>query len=170
MSAARPGLVIEPLTRAAFAPYGEVVDTSGMVPQAINGGTAARYSPLAQVEVVGDDAGRGAVLGIYRAQPRRLPLPLLELERHPLGSQAFVPLQPGRYLVVVSGNAAEPTPSDVRVFLAVGQQGVSLRAGVWHHALLALDRESDFLVVERASAAANLELRAISAWELSIDG
>ena len=54
-----------------------------------------------------------------------------------------MPLEPGRYLVVVAGAAEEPTLADARVFLAAGQQGVSLHAGVWHHALLALDRESD---------------------------
>lgn len=165
---------IEPLTRVAFAPYGELIDTAGIEPQTINGGTAQRYADLARVEVEGDRPRVApappptATIGIYRAQPRTLPLQLLEIERHPLGSQAFVPLVPTRYLVVVAGAAAQPSPSDLRVFLARGQQGVSLRAGVWHHALLALDREADFLVVERARADGNLDRLETTAWRIWI--
>lgn len=170
MSADRRALPIAPLTRAAFAPYGEVVDPAGVEPQVVNAGTAQRFAPLATVQLVEEIPPSTAMLGLYRAQPRALPLPLLELERHPLGSQAFVPLAPGRYLVVVAGAKTEPGPADVRVFLASGQQGVNLHSGVWHHALLALDRESEFLVVERTSSAGNLERLATASWRLWIDG
>lgn len=168
MTGARRLLAVEALTRAAFAPYGELIDTTGIEPQVINAGTALKFSPLARVQLVG--AGPSAAIGIYRAQPRVLPLPLLELERHSRGSQAFVPLEPGRYLIVVAGAAEEPTLADARVFLAAGQQGVSLHAGVWHHALLALDRESAFLVVERELAEGNLDRRAIASWGLWVGG
>ncbi len=170
MRADRRVLPIEPLSRSAFAPYGDVVDPAGIEPQVVNGGTAFRFAPVAGVELLGERRTAAAVLSIYRAQPRALPLPLRELERHPLASQAFVPLAPGRYLVVVAGSMAEPAPADVRVFLASGQQGVNFRAGVWHHALLALDRESEFLVVERASAEGNLDILARPDWGLWIDG
>lgn len=170
MSAERRSLPLARLTRAAFAPYGELIDAAGVEPQVVNAGTALRFAPLAGVQLVGGSPSAAAVIGIYRAQPRALPLPLRELERHPLASQAFVPLAPGRYLVVVAGSAPEPVAADVRVFVASGQQGVNLRAGVWHHALLALDRESEFLVVERASAEGNLDTWATPDWGLWIDG
>lgn len=165
-------LPIEPLTRAGFAPYGEVIDTVGSAPQSINGGTAQKFADLARVEVEGDPSTAlpalppAATIGIYRALPRTLPMQLLEVERHPLGSQAFVPLVPTRFLVVVAGANEEPSAADLRVFLARGQQGVSLRAGVWHHALLALDFEADFLVVERACGEGNLDRLQTASWRI----
>jgi ureidoglycolate lyase len=167
MTGVRRLLPVEPLSRAAFAPYGELVDAAGVEPQVINAGTARKFADLARVEMA---PGLPAALGIYRAEPRELPMALLELERHPLGSQAFVPLRPARYLVAVAGRREEPRPEDLRVFLASGQQGVNLHAGVWHHALLLLDRESEFLVVERARGEGNLEQRSIAAWELWVGG
>ena len=159
-------LRIEPLTREAFAPYGDLIDAGGVEPVAINDGTALKFPELAPIELVG---GGQAAISIYRAQPRSLPMPLLELERHPLGSQAFIPLQPTRYLVVVGGSAAEPKPEDVRVFLATGQRGVNLHAGVWHHALLALE-PCELVVVDRGARdrMANLDELDCSAWKLSI--
>lgn len=166
MSAARRRLAVEPLSRPRFAPYGELIDTAGREPEIINAGTARRYAELARVELVGPGE---AALGIYRAEPRELPMQLLELERHPRGSQAFVPLHSARYLVAVAGAGETPTSDDVRLFLATGQQGVSLRAGVWHHALLVLERESEFLVVERARPEENLERLPIAGWDLWIE-
>jgi ureidoglycolate lyase len=173
-------LPIEPLTRAAFVRYGEVIETGGVAAETINAGTAQKFANLARVLVSGEDPAAAKVLapsagnasiGIYRAQPRLLPMQLLELERHPLGSQAFVPLRPARYLVVVAGDTPEGAPEAeaVHVFLASGQQGVNLRAGVWHHALLVLERESDFLVVERASQEGNLQRFDTSSWGLWLD-
>ena len=175
MTAARRILPVEPLTRVAFAPYGELIDPRGIEPETINAGTAQKYAHLAGVDIrgggvsqVGETAPLApiAAIAIYRAQPRTLPMPLLEIERHPLGSQAFVPLQATRYLVVVAGHESVPAPGAVRLFLATGQQGVNLHAGVWHHALLALDREAEFLVVERASPEGNLDRLVMADWQL----
>ena len=159
-------LPVEPLSREAFAPYGEVIETAGVEPVAINDGTALKFPELATVELVG---GGAAAISIYRAEPRRLPMPLLELERHPLGSQAFVPLRPTRYLVVVAGSNPDPRPEDVRVFLATGQQGINFRAGVWHHALLALDSGCDFAVVDRRQTDGNIEVAAVGEQGLRIE-
>jgi len=181
MKPERRTLPVEPLTRAAFVSYGEVIETAGVAAEAINAGTSQKFANLARVLVAGEDPSADAVLapsagtaaiaaiGIYRAQPRLLPMQLLELERHPLGSQAFVPLRPARYVVVVAAKGDEPMPERVRAFLATSQQGVSLRAGIWHHALLVLDHETDFLVVERASQEGNLQRFDTAPWELWLD-
>jgi ureidoglycolate lyase len=160
---------VDPLTREAFAPYGQVIDGAGVEPVAINDGTAAKFAGLATVELARSGAGAPgeAVLSIYRAEPRRPPLALRALERHPLGSQAFVPLRPTRYLVVVAGSGDRPAAEAVRAFLATGQQGVNLRAGVWHHALLALE-PCDFLVVERREGGENLEVVDVGAWGVQV--
>jgi ureidoglycolate lyase len=156
-------VAIEPLTRAAFVPYGDLIDVEGVDPEPMNAGTARKFAALATIEI----ASGVASIGLIRAAPRALPLALAEIERHPLGSQAFVPLSPTRFLVVVAGSAEEPRPEDLRAFLATGRQGINFRRGVWHHALCALE-PCDFLVVDRRETAGNLELRSISDWGLVV--
>jgi ureidoglycolate lyase len=145
-----PELVVEPLTPAAFAPFGDVIaaDAARTV-YAVNDGTSQRFHALGHVEC----DGGAPVLSIFRAQPRTLPFEIRMLERHPRGSQAFVPLSGAPYLVVVAADPAQPP----RAFLARGDQGVNLRKGTWHHPLLALERESDFLVVDREGDDANCD-------------
>jgi ureidoglycolate lyase len=134
-------LAVEPLTAAAFAPFGEVIAAdAARTTYAVNDGTSQRFHALGHV----DSDGGATVLSIFRAQPRVLPFEVRMLERHPRGSQAFVPLSGAPYLVVVAVDPAQP-----RAFLARGDQGVNFRKGAWHHPLLALERESDFLVVDR---------------------
>ena len=146
-------LRVEPLTPEAFAPFGDVIaPRESEANHAINAGTAVRFHALATVDVVGDDAK--ALISIFRAQPRDLPFDVTMLERHPMGSQAFVPMDPGfRYVVVV----AQSPESEPRAFLATDGQGVNYRRGCWHHPLIALDRESDFLVVDRSGSGVNCE-------------
>ena len=145
-------LRVEPLTREAFAPFGEVLEPAGaQTVYEINAGTAQRFHALARVDIAGEDGQ--AVISLFRAQPRTLPFVVEALERHPLGSQAFMPLGDAPYLVVVAPDPASPP----RAFLARSGQGVSFRRGTWHHALLALERESDFLVVDRAGTAPNCD-------------
>ena len=145
-----PRLQVEALTRDAFAAFGEVLEpASAETVYEINAGTAQRFHALARVEVAGADGY--PVISLFRALPRKLPFTVTGLERHPLGSQAFMPLGPAPYLVVVASDPA----SQPRAFLARDGQGVNFRRGTWHHALLALERESDFLVVDRAGEADN---------------
>ena len=145
----------EPLTAAAFAPFGDVIEASDAVRHfTINGGNTERYHDLARLEP--GPAGR-IILSIFRGQPRTLPFRVEMMERHPLGSQAFIPMSGLPYLVVVAPAGAPPTAEQLRVFLARGDQGVNYHPGVWHHPLLALERVSDFLVVDRAGDAPNCD-------------
>jgi ureidoglycolate lyase len=151
-------LAVEPLTPAAFAPFGEVIAADAAhTAYAVNDGTAQRFHALGHVEC----DGGAPVLSIFRAQPRALPFAITMLERHPRGSQAFVPLSGAPYLVVVAEDPALPP----RAFLARGDQGVNFRKGTWHHPLLALERESDFLVVDREGDDADCDEVALAqAW------
>jgi ureidoglycolate lyase len=135
-------LVVEALTPDAFAAFGDVIDAgAARTAYAVNDGTAQRFHALGRV----DCDGGTPVLSIFRAQPRPLPFAITMLERHPRGSQAFVPLSKLPYLVVVATDPQQPP----RAFLARDGQGVNFHRGTWHHPLLALERESDFLVVDR---------------------
>ncbi len=155
-------LVPQPLTAAAFAPYGRVlqVPADGAGGQPINAGTTQRFELLAEAQLTAE-AGR-PVLSISRAQARQLPMALVEMERHALGSQSFVPLGAARRLVLV---VAPPGPaprgwSDLAAFVSDGAQGVWLAPGTWHHPLLALDA-GDFLVVERRGATVDCDVVAL---------
>jgi ureidoglycolate lyase len=145
---------IEKLTREAFAPFGELITLAGARHYPINGGTTERFHDLASIDVC--DQGGKSLLSLFRSKPRRLPFQITMMERHPLGSQAFVPLSRGRYLVIVAapGRFDERT---LRVFLAEGSEGVNYAKAVWHHGLFALDEESDFMVVDRGGPGLNCE-------------
>lgn len=143
----------ERLTRAAFAPYGEVIEMEGRSAYPINEGTTARFHHLANVEA---ERGR-PIISLFRAQPRGVPIAIRMLERHPLGSQAFMPLQRRDWLVVVAPAGDTPRAHELNAFRATGSQGVNYHRNVWHHPLLVLDPDSDFLVVDRAGEGENLE-------------
>jgi ureidoglycolate lyase len=141
-------LAVEPLSAAAFAPFGDVVEAStGRRHFSINGGFAERYHDLAHIDV--SSGGGRPIVSIFRAQPRTLPMQLLLLERHPLGSQCFMPLSALPYLVVVCKAGPEPDRSRIRCFRAAPGQGVNYACGTWHHPLLALHAPGDFLVIDR---------------------
>jgi len=139
-------LAIEPLTAAGFTPFGGVIDADPARREAMNGGTFERFNDLARVDV---DPGRTRV-GIARAL-RATPLPhTFDLvERHPLGSQAFVPLGPFAFVVVVAQPGESVRPEELRAFITDGTQGVNYARGVWHMPLVALEPGQAFLVIDR---------------------
>ena len=147
-------LTIEPLTRTAFEPFGDVIELDGAKQIPINLGTTIRFHDLARIDV--EDEGGRAIVNLFRGQPRDLPFEVSMLERHPLGSQAFLPLNDRPYLVVVAP-AGELDPSQIRAFVTRGWQGVNYAKGVWHHPLLSLDQVSDFIVVDRSGSGRNLD-------------
>jgi ureidoglycolate lyase len=147
-------LTPEPLTAAVFAPFGRVIEASdAAVKLDINQGHAVRYERLADVDV--EEGGGTGAISLFRAQPLAEPV-LKVFERHPLGSQSFVPLGGRPYLVAVAPAGAFD-PAAVRVFRAEGHQGVHYAKGTWHHFLLVLDADSDFLVVDRAGPGDNCD-------------
>lgn len=148
-------LTAKPLTREAFAPYGQVLDTDDWTNHyPINAGRCERYHDIATAEAVGTDAR--VILSIFKAAPYETPLALTVVERHPYGSQAFMPLQPRPYLVVVAHDASNG-PAEPEVFLAGPGQGVNYPKGLWHGVLTPLRKPQDFLVVDRAGVEKNLE-------------
>lgn len=142
-------LPLEPLTAAAFAEFGALIEF-GNSPKIypINDGSAERHHALALVDVVD-----GAVaISLLHAQAFAMPLCIRMLERHPLGTQAFVPITALRYVLVVASDPAAP-----RAFLAGAGQGIQYHRGTWHHPMLALDA-GDFLIVDRVGAGHNCEI------------
>ena len=147
-------LVAEPLTRATFAEFGAVLDTDWADHYPINDGRCERYHALATADAQGPN-GR-VVLSIFRGTPYAFPLKLTMVERHPLGSQAFMPLTPRPFLVVVAHDDGG-RPGAPRAFLTRPGQGVSYPRGRWHGVLTPIGEPQDFLVVDRAGDGSNLE-------------
>lgn len=145
---------IQPLTRAAFAPFGEVIERDGAAHFPINAGKCMRYHDLATVETAGQAAR--ALISLLRGEPYALPLTLDMVERHPLGSQAFIPLSGNGFLVVVA-EETEHGPAAPLAFRTAPGQGVNIRRNVWHGILTPLDTVTDFVVVDRGGDGVNLE-------------
>lgn len=141
-------LTVEPLRADAFAPFGDVIEPGAAASRrTINEGFAERFDDLARLDT-GREGGH-PVLSVFRARPRALPLQLRLVERHLLGSQAFVPLLAQRFLVVVAPAGPAPASAQLRCFMTSPGQGVNYAAGTWHHPLIALDAAGDFLVIDR---------------------
>ena len=154
MSGTDRTLFARPLTKEAFAPFGDVIETDGAAHFAINGGTTTRFHDLAHVDVA-TEGGR-PLISIFRGQPFAFPVEIRMMERHPLGSQAFVPLQPVPFLIVVAPDR-DGQPGEPQAFLAAPGQGVNYARNVWHHPLVSLSQTSDFVVVDRGGEQPNLE-------------
>ena len=154
--AAPHALVPQPLTPQAFAPYGTVLAAPSGAGRPINGGNAERFDLVDDLPL-GAQGGR-PMLALFRAQARRFPHEVTEMERHALGSQTFVPLGERRFVIVVAPAGEAPTTAGMlEAFVTDGRQGVVLAPGTWHHALLAVDA-GDFVVIERAAAAVDCDV------------
>ena len=151
----------EPLTAAAFKPFGDVIETSDTGTQFdINYGNTVRFHDLCKVDV-GALGGR-AIVSIFRTRPAPQAVQIDVMERHPLGSQAFIPLDGQGYLVIVAPPSAELDPAAIKVFVADGSQGVNYAPGTWHHYSLALEVTSNFAVIDRAGEGNNCDEVAVS--------
>ncbi|MBW3097000.1 ureidoglycolate lyase [Pseudohoeflea coraliihabitans] len=147
-------LVLEPLTADAFAPFGTVISVEGAERRLINNGTTERFHALAMADT--EMQGGRTILSIFRGQPRQFPYAVTMMERHPLGSQAFVPLSPRPWIAVVAPDR-DGRPGAPRAFYVSGATGLQYGRNVWHHPLIAVGAASDFLVVDREGPGDNLE-------------
>ncbi len=143
-----------PLTRESFAPFGDVIDTGGDNHYLINGGKTERYHALARPEATGP--GGHVLISIGKATAYELPLTLAMVERHPLGSQAFIPLSPRPFLVVVCHDE-NGRPGEPHAFMTQPGQGVNYPRNRWHGVLTPIGDAQDFLIVDRGGEGSNLE-------------
>jgi ureidoglycolate lyase len=171
-------LTPQPLTKEAFAAFGDVVEVpdvkqgaqddsadSGLI--MINGGNTERYDSLVKVELEAACSSdkredeTHAVINIFRAQPRPiskdLAMDIKMVERHPFGSQSFHPLSGEEYLVLVADAVEEPIPENLHLFIARADQGINYHKNTWHHPILGLNKVCDFLVVDRKGGGNNCE-------------
>lgn len=145
-------LYLEPLTKEAFAPFGDVLEIAGAPDKIINQGLCGRYHDLAQIDIADGKAG----ISLFKAEPRQFPITLDMVERHPQGSQAFLPMSFDPFVVVVAPDAGG-TPGQPRAFVTTPGQGINFARGTWHGVLTPLHAPGLFAVVDRIGDGANLQ-------------
>ena len=142
----------ETLTMEAFAPFGDVLKAEGEADRIINQGLCGRYHDLASLDFADGRAG----ISLFKAQPRALPMRLDMVERHPDGSQAFLPMSLDPFLVIVAEDNGG-RPGRPRAFLTAAGQGINFHRGTWHGVLTPLHAPGLFAVVDRIGDGPNLE-------------
>lgn len=147
-----PRIATEPLTAEAFAPFGEVLDVTGTPDKMINQGLCARFHDLATLDFVEGRAG----ISLFQAELRALPYRLDMMERHPLGSQAFIPMSQDGFLVIVAEDDGG-RPAAPRAFLSAPGQAINFHRGTWHGVLTPLSGSGLFAVIDRIGGGDNLE-------------
>ncbi len=146
-------IAIAPLTPAAFAPFGDVLDCSGDPDKLINQGLCGRYHDRAALDF--GPHGRAGI-SLFKALPRSLPYMLELMERHPDGSQAFVPMSQDPFLVIVAPDDSG-TPGRPLAFRTAPGQAINYHRGTWHGVLTPLSQPGLFAVIDRIGTTRNLE-------------
>ena len=145
----------QPLTRERFAPYGDVIESADVDRAVMNAARFERFDELCAVDVGAD--GRVAVSIARCRVATALPYRIDMVERHPLGSQAFVPLSRARMIVEVAPPEESVETGDLRAFVSNGRQGINYKAGTWHMPLIAFEAGQEFLVIDRAPGEPNCD-------------
>jgi ureidoglycolate lyase len=148
---------LEPLSRESFAAFGDVIDIEGAKHFPINAGTIERYHDLADIDVGVESGGRAIVSIMTCNQTSELPYQIKVMERHPLGSQAFVPMKPIPMAIAVALPGDNPDFSQIRGFISNGTQGVNFKPGVWHMPLISTCLNQQYLIVDRGGAGDNCD-------------
>ncbi len=139
---------ISPLTAAAFAPFGDVLNCDGDPDKMINAGLCGRFHDRAKVDVADGRVG----ISLFRSELRELPYQLDLVERHPEGSQAFIPMSMDAFLVVVADDDLHP-----QAFITAPGEGINFHRNVWHGVLTPLSGPGLFAVIDRIGEGPNLE-------------
>ena len=148
-------LKINKITIDNFSKYGQLISTKDMKFHKINDATTESYYDLVNMEASGDD-NRFRV-NIFKAKKRIFPLEINMLEKHPLSSQAFIPLQKTSFIVVVAPIEVLPNTKHLEAFFVPEEEGVNFKPNIWHFPLIALE-DSNFLTIDKKDSSNNLEI------------
>jgi ureidoglycolate lyase len=161
-------LVPKPLTSERFAPYGDVIESVVDRTAAMNAARFERFDDLCAIDM--DEQGRVAVSIARCRAATALPYRVDMVERHPLGSQAFVPLGPSRMIVVVAVAEESVEAEDLRAFISNGRQGINYHRGTWHMPLIAFEAGQEFLIIDRAGDVPNCEQHSLDEAVVLVEG
>ncbi len=136
-----------------FSKFGQIIDTSKKNPININNGYAKRFDNLINVDT---SKKRGkAIVSIFNAKKRKFPMKIDMMEKHPLGSQAFIPMKDTKFLIFVAPKGDKPDINKIQSFVVPRQTGINYKTGIWHFPLIST-KNMNFLVVDRKGKGKNL--------------
>ena len=147
--------IIKPIkiSKSNFSAYGDLISTDDINPMNINAGYAKRFDNLANV-VTSIDGGK-TIVSIFSALKRTFPMKIDMMEKHPLGSQAFIPMKETTFLSFVAPPGKSPEVSKIQSFIIPPKTGINYKPGIWHFPLSSTE-DTDFLVIDRKGSGKNL--------------
>ena len=153
----------KPITKENFSKFGDVITTDDIKPLEINDGYAKRFDGIANLNTSKDNGE--TTICIFSALKRSFPMKIDMMEKHPLGSQAFVPMKETTFLVFVAPKGAKPNLNEVEAFIVPPGIGVNYNSGTWHFPLIATE-DMNFLVVDRKGSGENLIIESLDKEEV----
>ena len=142
-----------PITKENFAKYGDMISTKDIKPLEINNGYAKRYDGIANLNTSKDNGK--TTISIFSALKRNFPMKIDMMEKHPLGSQAFIPMSKTKFLVFVAPKSKKPDTKKIESFIVPEQTGINYKPGIWHFPLIST-KSMNFLVIDRKGLGNNL--------------
>ena len=143
----------EPINNLNFSEFGEVITTKNIKPLEINNGYAQRFDGIANLDT--KEQNGETTISIFSALKRNFPMKIDMMEKHPLGSQAFIPMKETTFLVLVAPKGEKPVIEKIKSFIVPPGNGVNYKAGTWHFPLISTE-DMNFLVVDRKGSGNNL--------------
>ena len=142
-----------PINKSNFAQYGDLISTSDVKPIDINAGYAKRFDNLANLNTSKDEGK--AIVSIFSALKRTFPMTVDMMEKHPLGSQAFIPMKETTFLCFVAPTGETPDINKIQSFIIPPKNGINYKPGIWHFPLISTE-DTNFLVIDRKGSGENL--------------
>ena len=153
----------KPITKENFSKFGDMITTANIKPIEINDGYAKRFDGIANLNTSKDNGE--TTISIFSALKRSFPMKIDMMEKHPLGSQAFIPMKQTTFLVLVAPKGNKPDLNKIEAFLIPPEIGVNYNPGTWHFPLIATE-DMNFLVVDRKGSGDNLVIENIEKEEV----
>ena len=153
----------KPINKSNFSEFGEVITTDDIKPIKINNGYAERFDGIANLDTKINDGE--TTISIFSALKRNFPMRIDMMEKHPLGSQAFIPMKETTFLTFVAPEGEKPKIEKIESFIVPQGKGVNYKAGVWHFPLISTE-DMDFLVVDRKGSGDNLVIKNLEKEEI----
>jgi len=161
------GIVIKPkpITKENFSKFGDMITTKNIKPLKINNGYAKRFDNIAKLDTSNENGE--TTISIFSALKRSFPMKIDMMEKHPLGSQAFIPMKETTFLTLVAPEGKKPDLEKIESFIIPNGIGVNYKTGVWHFPLISTE-DMDFLVVDRKGSGDNLIIENLEKEDISL--
>ena len=160
-------LIVEPkpITKENFSKFGDMITTENIKPLEINNGYAKRFDDIAKIDTSSQNGE--TTISIFSALKRSFPMKIDMMEKHPLGSQAFMPMKETTFLTLVAPEGEKPDLEKIESFIIPRGIGINYRTGVWHFPLISTE-DMDFLVVDRKGSGDNLVIENLDKEDISL--